>query len=383
MKSHCYLFFVLLVGIISLEASPSQPICLNMIVKNESAVIKRCLASVKPLIDYWVIVDTGSNDGTQEIIREFMKGIPGELHERPWRNFAENRNEALQLAQGHGAYFLFMDADDWLEFDEAFTMPVLTHDLYKIWRSWDGCRFLNHHFIRADLPWRWIGVIHEYLDCSQKISEGILEHVLYQVGNDGASHKDPKKFEKYIVLLEESLKKDPHNVRDMISLAKSYAGANQNEKALALYESIVNVCAIEEEVFWATVQIGNLKLFLNKPLDEAINSYYRAHRICPTRVEPIYHLSKIYNQMGAFDLAYSFIKSWQALPNHGKRGVIINMEWMSEYGLLFELSLSSFYVGQYQESLEICDHLLSMRKLPAGLKTYVENNRKLCLQKVR
>ena len=44
-------------------------ICLNMIVKDESRVIRRCLESVKPLIDYWVIVDTGSTDGTQEIIK--------------------------------------------------------------------------------------------------------------------------------------------------------------------------------------------------------------------------------------------------------------------------------------------------------------------------
>jgi len=44
-------------------------ICLCMIVKNEAAVIERCLASVRPLIDTWVISDTGSTDGTQDLIR--------------------------------------------------------------------------------------------------------------------------------------------------------------------------------------------------------------------------------------------------------------------------------------------------------------------------
>ena len=47
-----------------------QNVCLNMIVKNEAAVIARCLASVRPLIDSWAIVDTGSSDGTQEIVRD-------------------------------------------------------------------------------------------------------------------------------------------------------------------------------------------------------------------------------------------------------------------------------------------------------------------------
>ena len=74
-------------------------ICLNMIIKNEAPVIRRCLDSVKPFIDSWVIVDTGSSDDTQQIVRDTMAGLPGELHERPWKNFGHNRNEALELAR--------------------------------------------------------------------------------------------------------------------------------------------------------------------------------------------------------------------------------------------------------------------------------------------
>ena len=57
-------------------------LCLVMIVKNESKVIKRCIDSVKDYIDNWVIVDTGSTDGTQKLIIDIMDeyGIKGELH---------------------------------------------------------------------------------------------------------------------------------------------------------------------------------------------------------------------------------------------------------------------------------------------------------------
>ena len=81
-------------------------ICLNMIVKNEAHVIERCLASARPLIDAWCIVDTGSSDGTQGTIRALMAGIPGTLHERPWKNFGHNRTEALQLAHAQGCDYL-------------------------------------------------------------------------------------------------------------------------------------------------------------------------------------------------------------------------------------------------------------------------------------
>ena len=110
----------------------SKKICLNMIVKDESKVIERCLGSVKGLIDYWVIVDTGSTDGTQKVIAEFMKDIPGELHERPWVNFEHNRNEALALTKGKGDYLLFIDADEQLIFNDDFRMPALDVDLYFV-----------------------------------------------------------------------------------------------------------------------------------------------------------------------------------------------------------------------------------------------------------
>ena len=53
-------------------------ICLNMIVKNESKIMKRLLDSVYKIIDYWVIVDTGSTDHTKELIKEYFaeKNIP-------------------------------------------------------------------------------------------------------------------------------------------------------------------------------------------------------------------------------------------------------------------------------------------------------------------
>ena len=51
----------------------SRPtICLNMIVRNEAHIIHELIASVAAHIDFWVIVDTGSTDGTQEIIRRLM-----------------------------------------------------------------------------------------------------------------------------------------------------------------------------------------------------------------------------------------------------------------------------------------------------------------------
>ena len=51
------------------EIEKTPKLCLNMIVKNESKVIRRLLESALPIIDSYCICDTGSTDDTKEIIR--------------------------------------------------------------------------------------------------------------------------------------------------------------------------------------------------------------------------------------------------------------------------------------------------------------------------
>ena len=75
-----------------------KSIGLSLIVKNEMRVMRRCLESVAPILDYALIVDTGSDDGTQSVARHLLKtlNIAGEVVEQPWRDFAFNRTDALQ-----------------------------------------------------------------------------------------------------------------------------------------------------------------------------------------------------------------------------------------------------------------------------------------------
>ena len=62
-------------------------VTLCAIVKNESHIIKEMLESMIPYIDRYDITDTGSDDGTPELIKEFMKekGIPGEVYLSDWK----------------------------------------------------------------------------------------------------------------------------------------------------------------------------------------------------------------------------------------------------------------------------------------------------------
>jgi glycosyltransferase involved in cell wall biosynthesis len=100
-----------------------------MIVKNESKVIRRCLESVRDYVDAWCISDTGSTDGTQEIIQEVLRGIPGKLLERDWVDFSTNRNEAIDAGLSFEPdWFMTLDADEEFTIAPGFDLK-LEHDV--------------------------------------------------------------------------------------------------------------------------------------------------------------------------------------------------------------------------------------------------------------
>ena len=73
---------------------------LTMIVKNEARKIDETISSVAQAAERVVILDTGSTDGTQGIIRRACKrhGLDLELYHEPFVDFSATRNRALQLA---------------------------------------------------------------------------------------------------------------------------------------------------------------------------------------------------------------------------------------------------------------------------------------------
>lgn len=81
---------------------------LVMIVRDEEAVLRRCLESAKDHVDEIVIVDTGSVDNTPAIAKEYADIY----EEMEWQGMAVCRNYAKGLASGD--FMMYLDADEWL-----------------------------------------------------------------------------------------------------------------------------------------------------------------------------------------------------------------------------------------------------------------------------
>lgn len=352
-------------------ATSSQTICLNMIVKNEQAIITRCLQSVLPLIDYWVIVDTGSTDNTKELIRTCMKDIPGELHERPWVDFAHNRNQALNLAKGKADYILFIDADEVLRFEPDFVKPDLDKDFYYIFSEYHGMKYARVGLVKDTLNWTWKGVRHEAIDCPQAKTLGTLAGVTNVVNTDGARSKDPQKFQKDAIALEAAIEKEPQNARYVFYLAQSYRDAEDYERALKNYEKRVSMEGWEQEVFWSLLQIAMIQELLEKPSESITNSYYKAYLYRPMRAESLFRLSSYFRKKGDYFSGYLTARQGLTIPLSDD--ALFVEKWIYDYGLLLEYSICAYWLGKYQDA-QLASYLLLAKNIPDNVRDCVKQN---------
>ncbi|MEV0000435.1 glycosyltransferase [Streptomyces sp. NPDC050848] len=343
-----------------------------MIVKNEASVIERCLSSVRDLVDTWVISDTGSTDGTQDLIRKALDGIPGELHEEPWVNFGHNRSLNISHARGRADYLLLLDADLVLRQDGP--LPPLTADAYML-RHEGALEYRIKRLVRGDLPWRYEGVTHEYLTADQDHVQENLDALVIQDYADGGSRHD--KFERDARLLSAELERDPSNVRTVFYLAQTMRDLGRTADAIALYERRAAMGGWIEEVYYSLLQAGILRAE-SGDWPSAMDTLTRAWDARPERLEASYELASRLRLMGRHHSAHAVVSA--TVDREPPDDLLFIQPWVYRWGLLFEYSITAYWVGDHTASLAACDRLLALPDLPEAYREQTRANREFAVR---
>lgn len=291
-------------------------ICLAMIVKNEVKNIEACLASVKDHIAYWVICDTGSTDGTQQLIKDLMYkwNIPGELHERPWVDFASNRTESLALARTKAEYTLIIDADDRLEVGDLNAFTNLKQDQYQLKIIHGNLTHFRPQLVNNALEWRYVGVLHEFLAVKDGTRIGpsiIMEHTIIHAAasDERCGYSGVNKYLHDALILEKALL-DPsldEGLRSRYTFyqAQSYRDAAANERSLKAYEQRVLQGGWQEEVYYSMYMIARLKESLKYTPEQIIDAYMKAWEYRASRVDALFDLIIYLERTGRYVFAYA------------------------------------------------------------------------------
>jgi glycosyltransferase involved in cell wall biosynthesis len=352
-------------------------ICLCMIVRDEVAELERCLDSCRAHIDRWVICDTGSTDGTQELIRRELAGIPGELHERPWVDFGHNRSELMRLARGRGEYLLLLDADWTIEVAPG-ALERLGADAYLV-RHAGPVEFHNKRLVSGRLEWRYVGATHEYITCAQERTCKRLAGVAIHVHSVGGARTG--RWRRDAELLEEALARDPGDARATFYLAQTYRdlGEEHEDPALSsrareLYQRRAEMGGWAEELYWARHQAGALSARLGE-WPRAIEQWLAAWEGRPARLEALHALVVGLRERGLHHAAHRFTLLAAAPgPLPVPEDVLFVSPWIYEWGLLFEHSIVTYWCGEPAASIQACKRLLAIDSLPEAHRSQTRAN---------
>ncbi len=349
-------------------------VCLSMIVRNEAHVVREALESAVPYLDTWVVVDTGSTDDTIEVIRSFFaaRGIPGTLHERPWRDFGTNRTEALGLCRGRADYAWVLDADDIVV--GPLDLSALEADSY-IMRYGADFRYWRKQLFRTSLPWEYRGAVHEYAVSLAAASEARLQGAYHiESRRLGDRSRAPDKYLRDAEILLRELGRDPSNSRNVFYLAQSYRDAGDVRRAIGWYGRRAELEGWAEEVFYSLLRRAECLAETGAPWETVVDAFLASWEASPWRAEPLHELARRCREQGRYELAYLFASRAAALP-YPEQDVLFVQADVYTWKVTDELSIAAYYTGHHRESFELCSQLLAGTALPEEQRTRVEGNR--------
>ncbi len=356
-------------------ADGRSTICLNLIVKNESHVVHELFESVAPYIDYWVVVDTGSTDGTQDIIRREMDrhGIPGEMHERSWRDFGHNRSEAIQLAQGHCDYIWVMDADDVLVGKPDF--HGLTADAYLMLID-DGVVYWRRQVFRDGVPWRYQGVLHELAVCDEPFTEARMGGEFRVLSRRiGGRNLDPDKYRRDAEILLAEVERNPDDPRSVFYLAQSYYCYGDWINSRKWDERRAAMGGWDEEVYYSRFRAAEAMAHNDEPWPEVQDAYLQAWNSRPTRAEPLYALARHHRIAGRYPLGHLFAEKAASIPLPGD--VLFVNAGVHAWRALDEQGVCASWIGRPEEAFRISRALVAHPDVPDGDRSRIAANRDL------
>ncbi len=315
---------------------PASTLSLCMIVKNESALLERCLTSAKPFVDEIVVVDTGSDDGTQAIARRHADVY----REIEWPgSFSDARNYSLD--QASGSHILILDGDEYIDDADVATWQRLrsqamadgvasallpVHNLFgegsliRSERMWQERVYLNVPEIR------YMGKVHN------QIGQAIQEYAHYNGGQIlkveapvthlGYAHGVDKMRDKYtprLVLLQDEIDHAPneiHRAYYIYQLATVHVVLRDWERVLEVFADLDYDALTPHNRFYSHMLTAQTATQLGKP---ALALEHANAMLGIERGEPMAYFYAAISMLGLGQVADGFLLYTEAVRINQKR----------------------------------------------------------------
>jgi len=348
----------------------------HAIVRNEAAVLPRCVASLMPHIDCAVVVDTGSTDGTPDLLTQLFAeaGKSIEIAHAPFVNFGQTRNDALEIARKSPLsfdYMLLSDADMELRVHTPDWINGHRGHAYDLRQTAGTVSYYNRRLLHRQAPAAYKGVTHEFLAVP---ADGILHGAEFVDHADGANR--PEKFKRDIDLLTSALQTetDPGLVqRYEFYLAQSYFDMGDWANAAIHYQKRTTLGGYAEEVWNAQLHYAHC-LGNDGRHAEFLHELLKAYELRPHRAETLYDLAKYYRERGENHTSLLFSEAGMRTPYPKDDQLFVN-DFVYSAGCRDEFAITAYYdPARRTRGAQICNALALDRAIPAGTRAQARAN---------
>lgn len=266
-------------------------IAVYAIAKDEAQFARRFCESALPHADVLVVADTGSRDGTADIVREYTPHVHA-ISVTPWR-FDVARNAALALVPADVDVCVSLDLDEVL-------LPGWRDAIEQAWS--DRTTRLRHLFdngggnifyaerVHARVGVHWHHPCHETLRVDKRVrdemaltSQMIAHHLPDQRKSRG----------QYLPMLRLATQEDPHCPRNAIYYGRELCYQGQSREAIAELQRYLALPAATwaDERAYAMRLIGDQHEALGDH-QQAVRWYMQGVAETPSRRDPWYALAR-------------------------------------------------------------------------------------------
>lgn len=285
---------------------------LVMIVKNSGEVLRKCLQSIKPYIDRWSILDTGSVDNTPDIIIEEMKGVDGNLYKEPFIDFSTTRNRSLELASGLCKYIIILDDSyeffggkklrKMLKSSEKTSFSLKIGNIHgKVLESY----YYSLRIIKTSSNLRYQGRVHEFISDYKETSDFIRDDKIFinDMSDNDHTVRTRLRQKKDIDFLLMDLEDNPNDPRTLMYLCKTYIFLKNYEKAIEYFdrmETLGKSIFIDREYqFFAKYEKACLEFGeIDYNVEKFKKNLLMIQKAFPERAEAFYKLSTFLYESG-------------------------------------------------------------------------------------
>lgn len=333
------------------EAEDLVTISLCMIVKNEEAVLGRCLEHVKSFADEIILVDTGSIDRTKEIGGRFG----AKIYDFAWRDdFSAARNEAFSKASMD--YCMWLDADDVVTEENQARLVKLKEELepdtdvvmmkYTVSEDAGGNALFSYYrerLIKNRSGFFWEGRVHEAITPRGKILYSDIA-VFHRKAGPGDPDRNLRIYER---MMKEGEKLQG---RSLFYYGRELMAHRKYKEAVGALEEFLGQKGWSENQMEACLNLNQCFQAMNQK-EEGLRALCQSFAYGMPKGEICFEIGRYFQEKEQWALAAFWYETILRLPAPEENGGFIRWDY---YGYLPEINLCVCYdrMGNREKAYE-------------------------------